>query len=164
MPNELIGFMVFMGLLVAGGVALTRRRKNQVVAVLPASEDSPAVGSSQPQGRIFLTLTFDGINLQNVKFENSDLSVEDARALVLDGVITGPEFHDTEDPYRANYFRQRIIETLGVEGSTAKEVIRPWEAGMESRIGDRVIYAILDRSTRDVTFRLLTIVPSNFIG
>lgn len=158
MSNDLIGFLVVIGLLLLVlGVARLRRDKKS--EVWPAAVPTRA--------RTFLSCTLRGFTLPGLVPEHDDLTVDEARALVMAGVMSGPEFldeGDEADRYRAEYFGQTVMKTLGIDESTAKDVIRPWEEGTESKIGDRIVFLSIDRGTGDVNLRLVTMVPSKFIG
>lgn len=162
--NDAIGGLLALAvLLTVGGFALTRRNRRKTQEedrMMP--DDKP-----QPCGRVFISCTLKGMTLRGLAMQNEDLIVADARALVLRGVMSGPEFldeGDESDRYRAEYFRRTVLETLGIEEPTAQKVIRPWEADATSGIGDRIVFFSIDRSSGEVNLRLITMVPSTFIG
>jgi hypothetical protein len=132
-----------------------------------SASEQPGKGEKMSnKSRTFISCTLQDMT-RNIALDNTDLTVDDARAFVMAGVMSGPEFldeGDESDRYRAKYFFDTALETLSIDVSTAQRVIRPWESETVPRIGDHIVYFSINRSSGEVNLHLLTVVSSSFVG
>ncbi len=115
----------------------------------------------------FLSATLDGLIISGqMLVNNTEITDEGARAEILRGVTSGPEFLSSTGWLKSNpaWYLTTLAQQIGLNDENIKTSIRTWDPCVSTpEVNDQIILAHFDRDRDRFVFRYLLIAKSTFV-